>query len=60
MIGAWIGFAFGAIAGLAVDVAIQTGSGVAIAGHVAALVGAIVALRVADPVPRRAGADQQS
>jgi hypothetical protein len=41
-----------------VDVAIQTGSAVAIAGHVAAIVGAIVALRVTDPGARRAGADQ--
>ena len=60
LIGAWIGFALGAVAGLVVDLAVQTGYGVAIAGHISALARAIVALRVGGPVARRVDADQET
>lgn len=51
--GAWLGFAAGALAGVAIDVVLGDGIFVAIVGHALAVAGAIVALR---RFPRSAGA----
>jgi hypothetical protein len=44
VVGAWIGFIAGALVGVIIDVILQTGTYVAIIGHVAAAAGALVAL----------------
>ena len=52
LIGAWIGFLLGGLAGVVIDVVARSGIWVVIAGHGAALVGSIVAsARAADNDP---------
>jgi hypothetical protein len=43
-LGAWIGFVAGAILGVFIDVVLQTGGYLAVIGHIAAALGALVAL----------------
>lgn len=45
VVGAWVGFGLGAVIGVVLDVALGTGSGVALAGHALAIVGALAAVR---------------
>ncbi|MDI3423181.1 hypothetical protein [Streptomyces luteolus] len=52
LVGAWAGFALGALAGLAVDVISGQGFFLALAGHAAALPGAILGLHRAVPTAR--------
>jgi hypothetical protein len=42
-LGAWIGFTAGAVAGVLIDAILQTGVYLAVIGHVAAALGALVA-----------------
>ena len=43
--GAWVGFGLGAVIGVVFDVVVGTGTGVALAGHALAIVGALAAVR---------------
>lgn len=52
LVGAWAGFALGALAGLVVDVATGNGFFLAAVGHAAAIPGAAVGLRRAAPAAR--------
>jgi hypothetical protein len=45
VIGAWVGFGLGAMIGVVIDVVVGTGTGVALAGHALAIVGALAAVR---------------
>lgn len=49
LLGAWFGFGVGALLGVLVDVVFSTGIFVALAGHVLALVGAAIAVRLRLP-----------
>jgi uncharacterized membrane protein YeaQ/YmgE (transglycosylase-associated protein family) len=56
VVGAWLGFAVGALIGVAIDVIASTGIYVAIVGHLMAVVGAVVALKRYGSVPHERGA----
>jgi hypothetical protein len=43
--GAWVGFGLGAVIGVIFDIVVGTGTGVALAGHALAIVGAFAAVR---------------
>jgi hypothetical protein len=45
VVGAWVGFGLGAVIGVVFDVVVGTGTGVALAGHALAIVGAMAAVR---------------
>lgn len=45
LVGAWAGFVVGTLAGVSFDVIFGTGSGVVLAGHALAVVGALVGAR---------------
>jgi hypothetical protein len=44
LLGAWVGFIAGAVAGLLLDAILQTGVYLAVIGHLAAALGALVAV----------------
>lgn len=46
LLGAWVGFGVGALFGVILDVVLTTGTWVALIGHVLALVGAAIAVRL--------------
>lgn len=45
VVGAWVGFGLGAVIGVIFDIVVGTGTGVALAGHALAIVGAFAAVR---------------
>ena len=49
IVGAWVGFGIGALLGVVIDVVLGTGIWVALAGHVLALVGAAISVRLKYP-----------
>lgn len=55
VVGAWIGFALGALLGVAIDALFATGVWVAYVGHALAAVGALIAVRRASLSPARSG-----
>jgi hypothetical protein len=46
LIGAWVGFSIGALVGVVLDIIFATGLWVALVGHVLAVVGAALAIRL--------------
>ncbi|MDQ8703388.1 hypothetical protein RCO28_12945 [Streptomyces sp. LHD-70] len=52
LVGAWAGFALGALAGLVLDVTTGNGFFLAVVGHAAAIPGAALGLRRAAPAER--------
>lgn len=46
LVGAWVGFAIGAVAGIVADIILGTGIWLALVGHVLAVVGAALAVRL--------------
>ena len=56
LVGAWVGFAVGALLGGALDVMFGTGIWVAIIGHAIAVAGALASVLLLDRVPS-SGAD---
>jgi hypothetical protein len=46
LVGSWVGFAVGTLAGVALDIIFATGLWVALVGHVVAVVGAALAVRL--------------
>lgn len=46
LLGAWVGFGVGALLGVILDIVLTTGIWVALIGHVLALVGAAIAVRL--------------